>query len=72
MKIDTAEAGESFWRYKETPPNGTKLLLLTVHGSAVIGNWQGEYGQYYIAWSALPKRNKILERELYCKPSSNP
>ena len=65
MKIDSAATGEVFWRYTQPPPKGTKLLLLTVGGVAVISNWEGEFGEQFIAWSPLPKRNKMLESELY-------
>lgn len=52
------------WRYSELPPQDTKLMLLTIGGQLVTGPWHGEFGETYIAWSGMLKRNKETERKL--------
>ncbi|RQR63829.1 hypothetical protein [Burkholderia sp. Bp8998] len=58
----------SEWVYGKPQHGGAKCLLLTIGGIAVIGVWQGEVGQHYLAWAALPKRNKELEAKLMQRP----
>lgn len=65
MKVDQAHSGQAYWRYDEPAPKGVKILLLTVGAVAVIGVWEGEPGEHFIAWSPLPKRNKEKETALY-------
>lgn len=50
-----APPGEVYWRYERCPNPGAKVLLLTVHGVCVIGQWNGELNQHYRAWCPLPK-----------------
>lgn len=64
-----ATGGESYWRYGISAPLGEKLLLLTVGGVAVIGNWQGMMGDMYLAWSYLPKRDKEAEKAIINNPN---
>lgn len=57
-------APASSWRYEEPLRTDAKVLLLTVGRVAVVGNWCGELGQFFVAWSPLPKRDKQREQEL--------
>jgi hypothetical protein len=50
-----APPGEIFWRNSKPTSTGTKMLLRTVGGVAVIGCWYGELGEAFTAWSPLPK-----------------
>ena len=59
----TANANELGWRY-EKPADSGKCLLLTIGLIAVVGHWSGDYGQAFVAWMPLPKRDKELERAL--------
>lgn len=52
------------WRYEVAPKSDSKVHLLTVGRIATHGNWSGGYGQYFIAWAPVPKRNKALEEQL--------
>lgn len=61
--VVTAPAGGVYWRY-EVPDTTATVLLLTIGRVAMKGPWSGEMGQYYIAWSPLPKRDKALEDQL--------
>lgn len=60
----TAPAGEVYWRYEVPTSTDAKVFLLTVGRVAVVGNWQGAYGQSFIAWAPLPKRDKEQEARL--------
>lgn len=60
----TAPAGEIGWNYDIPPDKGAKVLLLTVGHVAVLGRWEGRIGEFYLAWSPLPKRDKVREREI--------
>lgn len=52
-----AAAGTVYWRDPaiDAPPQGSKLLLLTSGGVAVVGQWMSDSNM--VAWSPLPKRN---------------
>lgn len=52
-----APPGEIYWREEKCPHGGSTVLLLTVHGVLVKGVWQGELGEFYVAWCPLPKRS---------------
>lgn len=43
----------------QRPPGGAKVLLLTIGGICVTGNWSDD-GRY-LAWAPMPKRNKEIE-----------
>ena len=59
----TAPNGGIYWRY-ERPQHSGKCLLLTIGRVAIIGNWSGDYGQHFVAWSPLPQRDKNQEISL--------
>jgi len=59
----TASSVDS-WNYGIPRSTDAKLVLLTVGGVAVIGNWYGKYGQYFTAWAPLLKTDKVIERYL--------
>lgn len=42
-----------YWN-KTVPRHGVTLILRTIGGVPVIGQWTGEYGQYFDAWAELP------------------
>lgn len=46
-------AGEAVWRTSEeqSPPLGSKLLLLNPGGVCVVGHW----ADWAVAWAPLPK-----------------
>lgn len=50
-------ARETEWIYDEPPSHlrGAKMLLLTIGKVAVTGHWTGGCGQYFAAYSPLPK-----------------
>lgn len=52
------------WRYEVAPNTDSKVNLLTIGRIAASGNWYGDYGEFFIAWAPLPKRNKELESRL--------
>ena len=60
----TAPNNELHWRYSVPDASGQKMLLLTIGRIATIGSWSGSYGQYFIAWCPLPRRDKAKEAEL--------
>jgi len=60
----TAPAGEIGWNYAIPADRGAKVLLLTVGHIAVLGRWEGRVGEFYLAWSPLPKRDKAREQEI--------
>lgn len=52
------------WRLviDELPPRATKLLLRTLNGGAIIGDWYEEGG--FVAWMPLPKYSPEQRRRL--------
>ncbi len=48
------------WIY-EVPERRGKMHLLTVGCVSVTGDWKGELGEFYLAWSPLLKRDKEKE-----------
>lgn len=63
--------GKDEWRYEVAPRTDAKVLLLTTGATQTSGNWNGAYGEYYVAWYPLPKRNKRREKELGVLPPHN-
>jgi hypothetical protein len=61
----TGAGTELEWRYEVAPNRGAKVQLLTVGRIAVHGNWYGAYGEAFIAWAPMPKRNKELEDQFF-------
>ena len=59
-------SGGAEWLYPAAgdpePPGGTKILILTQGGVAIVGVWRVEMKD--IAWLPLPKRNKEKEKLL--------
>lgn len=64
FKPVTASKDGLEYRYS-VPESSSKMILLTIGDVAVMGNWAGELGQYYKAWCPLPKRDKVLEKQLF-------
>lgn len=50
-----AEPGEVYWRHEVCPHGGAKVLLKTIGGICTQGHWSGALGQYFTAWSPMPK-----------------
>lgn len=50
-----AKPGQVYWRHEKCPHRSSKVLLLTVGGICVTGSWYGDVGQYFLAWSPMPK-----------------
>lgn len=67
-----APAGEVYFRYEVPANRGAKMLLLNTGGVAVVSNWTGQYGEQFIAWAPLPKRNKAEEIRLGLIPKARP
>lgn len=61
----SANAGEVKWNYFPPVDKGAKVSLLTIGGLQVEGRWDGVWGQYYLAWAPLIKRDKERERALF-------
>lgn len=53
-----------YWHYEIPPNKGAKVLLLTRGCTAVVGTWTGAYGEQFIAWCPLPKRDKAREQAI--------
>ena len=49
------------WNYSIPAQTDSKIVLLTIGGVAVIGQWSGYIGQYYTAWAPLLKTNKLID-----------
>ena len=56
--------GPSEWQYEIPPRTDAKVQLLTIGFTAVHGEWYGKYGEFFIAWCQLPKRDKEREKQL--------
>lgn len=54
----SAEPGDLYWRDEVCKHLGAKVLLRTIGGVCVIGNWYGQYGQAFVAWCPLPRHGK--------------
>jgi hypothetical protein len=50
-----APPGEVYWRHEVCPHKGAEVLLRNVGGVCTKGQWYGALGQYFIAWSPMPK-----------------
>jgi hypothetical protein len=57
-KVMPAASGEVYWRRPESdpPPRGSKMLILTSGGVAVISDWIDTSN--FVAWSPLPRKIK--------------
>lgn len=55
--------GKSFFKYS-VAPRGKRVILLTTGFTACVGEWYGEYGEYFVGWFELPDRDKDLEKEM--------
>lgn len=53
-----APPGELYWRYEICPSTDSKVLLKTIGGTCIVGQWQGAYGFAFVAWCPLPKGGK--------------
>lgn len=65
----TAPQPEIYWRYEVPQNTDAKVFLLTRGFVAVVGNWRGAYGEQFIAWAPMLKRNKDTERRLGLLPA---
>ncbi len=54
------------WIY-EKPTRGGKMQLLTIGCVSVTGDWKGELGEMFLAWSPLLKRDKQKEANILAK-----
>lgn len=54
----SAPPGDLYWRYGKPEHPNRKMLLRTIGGVAIVGKWEGELGQYFIAWCPLPRNSK--------------
>ena len=57
LKIEATDSYSYLDPKEHKPPLGTKLLLLTMNRTAVIGKWEPEG---YLAWQYLPKIPKHM------------
>lgn len=49
------------------PPGGAKVLLLTIGGICIVGQWNTSHGA--IGWAPLPKRDKAKEASISKSPT---
>lgn len=59
-----ASAPVSEWLYERPRHRDSKCLLLTIGCIAIVGNWQGDLGQYFLAWAPFPDRDKAAEARI--------
>jgi hypothetical protein len=57
----TAPAPEIRWHYSVPCKPNSKMQLLTVGGTQVIGTWYGKLGEYFLAYAPLIQRDKVAE-----------
>lgn len=50
-----APPGDLYWRRERCPHPGAKVLLLTIGGVCIVGQWYGAIGDAFVAWCPLPK-----------------
>lgn len=50
-----ASPGQVYWRPEVCPHRGAKVLLRTIGGTCVVGQWYGALGESFTAWSPMPK-----------------
>lgn len=50
-----ARPGELYWRNGPCHNLGAKVLLLTIGGVVVVGQWYGKVGSAFTHWCPLPK-----------------
>lgn len=65
MAKDYITADQAEWVYAEPSDRGATVSLLTVGGIQVKGRWEGAWGELYIAWAPLLKRDKAREEFLF-------
>lgn len=53
-----APPGQLYWRKEVCRVSTAKVLLRTVGGTAVIGQWYGDLNQFFTAWCPLPTGGK--------------
>ncbi len=58
--VQTMSGQAAAWIY-EKPTRGGKMQLLTIGCVSVTGDWKGELGEMFLAWSPLLKRDKQKE-----------
>jgi hypothetical protein len=68
----SAPAGECYWRYEIAPRSDAKVQLLTKGRIATHGQWTGAYGEQFIAWAPMPKRDKKTEARLIAEGKITP
>jgi hypothetical protein len=61
----SAKAGDVKWTYAVPSDKGAKVTLLTVGGMQVTGTWTGGWGEAYLAWAPLLRRDKAREEALF-------
>lgn len=50
-----APPGELYWRKEVCPHKGAEVLLRTIGGICIKGQWYGVLGEAFTAWCPLPK-----------------
>jgi hypothetical protein len=50
-----APPGDLYWRRERCPHHGAKVLLLTIGGVCIVGQWYGDPGESFVAWCPLQK-----------------
>lgn len=60
MRVETAWSVEWLDADEHPPPKGTKVLLLTRGGVAVMGHWQ----QGMVAWTPLPRVPQSIKEKM--------
>ncbi len=59
--LDTPDYGIIY----EVPENrNATVLLLTIGGQLVRGQWYGEHGEHFLGYFRMPKRDRAREAEI--------
>jgi hypothetical protein len=49
-----APPGQLYWRKERCQSSSAKVLLRTIGGTTVVGQWYGDLDQFFTAWCPLP------------------
>jgi hypothetical protein len=53
-----ATADDVYWRHEKPKRTDQTMLLLTTGEVMTSGQWIGEFGEFFVGWSPMPRINK--------------
>jgi hypothetical protein len=53
-----ATADDVYWRHEKPKRTDQTMLLLTTGEVMTSGQWVGEFGEFFVGWSPMPKIDK--------------